>query len=339
MGNLLNRALGVVLGLALIEWIGPLMVTLDPNPARAVADFHTLFNLVMAVLFLPLLGPFARLLVQCDAAGRAVAYTDPSQAIYLDLRRREDAAAQSRSPALRARRCAWSMCSRPCCAARFRNALDRGDRKQVSAETKRLDDVLDRLDTAIKEYLTALDPDSLDDRRTIRRLAEILAFTTNLEHAGDIVRTRPDRARLQTAEARAVSFSVEGQAEIRAMFERLDQQSARGGGGVHDRRPTRGPAASLAEEEVFRDLETRATEDAFRRASVPAGSKAVETSALHLDALRDLKPDQHAPRPRPRRLGVSFRASASCCRAACGGARRRRGHSDYSAAWSTTRLP
>src|SRR5712671_7731801 len=62
-GNLLNRIVGVALGLAVLNWIGPLIVTIEPDAARAVADFHTAFNLVMAAMFLPLLRPFARLLV------------------------------------------------------------------------------------------------------------------------------------------------------------------------------------------------------------------------------------------------------------------------------------
>ena len=65
------------------------------------------------------------------------------------------------------------------------DSLDRGDRKRVT-ETKRMDDVLDRLDRAIKEYLTSLDIDALDDADH-RRMSEIIAFTTNIEHAGDIV--------------------------------------------------------------------------------------------------------------------------------------------------------
>src|SRR5438477_5300887 len=57
-GNLLNRIVGVALGLALLDWIGPLMVTIEPDAARAVADFHTAFNLLTAALLLPLLQPF-----------------------------------------------------------------------------------------------------------------------------------------------------------------------------------------------------------------------------------------------------------------------------------------
>jgi Na+/phosphate symporter len=44
-------------------------------------------------------------------------------------------------------------------------------------ETARMDNVLDRLDTAIKEYPTSIDTDALDGTDH-RRLSEILAFTT-----------------------------------------------------------------------------------------------------------------------------------------------------------------
>src|SRR5438132_12670700 len=46
-GNLLNRLVGVALGLALLDWVGPWLVTLEPDGGRLVADFHTAFNVVM----------------------------------------------------------------------------------------------------------------------------------------------------------------------------------------------------------------------------------------------------------------------------------------------------
>src|ERR1700722_6493533 len=41
VGNLVNRLIGVGIGVALLNRIGPVMVTIEPDPARAVADFHT----------------------------------------------------------------------------------------------------------------------------------------------------------------------------------------------------------------------------------------------------------------------------------------------------------
>src|SRR6185312_15114107 len=135
-GNLINRAVGVALGVGFLNWIGPWMVTLDPNAARAVADFHTVFNLVMAALFLPFLGPFARFLVWLLPA-RAVP-TDPSVPVYLDEAARETPAIALAGAAREALRMADVL------EAMMRNALDaldRGDRNRVSA-AKGLDDVL-----------------------------------------------------------------------------------------------------------------------------------------------------------------------------------------------------
>jgi len=279
VGNLVNRLIGVVLALAAMNWIGPWMVTMEPDPGRAVADFHTLFNLATAVLFLPLLGPFARLLVKALPARAAAA--DPSKPIYLDEDAREMpsiALAGAAREALRMVDVLAEMLRGGC------DGLDRGDRKAL-AECKRLDTVLDRLNGALKEYLAALEPDTLrteDDRR----LLEILAFATNLEHAGDIV--SKGLVGLATKRLRrGLAFSVEGQAEIRLMLDRLDG-NLRTAAAVFMTDDPRAARRLLAEEEVFRDLEARATEGHFAR--IRAGRvESRETSALHLDVLRDLK--------------------------------------------------
>jgi phosphate:Na+ symporter len=278
IGNVLNRAVGVVLGLALLPWIGPAMVTFDPNAARAVADFHTAFNLVTAVLFLPLLGSFARLL-RWMLPARAVP-TDPSQPIYLDLNAREMPAIALARAAREALRMADVL------EAMLRNALDaldRGDRNQASA-VKGLDNVLDNLCREIKIYLTGLDPEALDESDNAR-LAEILAFVTNIEQAGDLVEKGLASAAAKRLK-RGLSFSVEGQSEIRAMLERLAGNVA-SAAAVFMTDDARAARALLGEKEVFRDLEARATEAHFAR--IRAGRiESVETSALHLDALRNM---------------------------------------------------
>ena len=278
MGNLLNRAVGAVIALAAMRWIGPWMVVFDPNSARAVADFHTAFNLVTAVLFLPLLGPFSRFLKWMLPA-HAVP-TDPATPIYLDENAREVPAIALAGAAREALRMADVL------ETMLRNALDAlaGDRKQVGA-TKSLDDVLDRLCREIKTYLTTLDPDSLDESDN-RRLSEILGFVTNLEHAGDIV----EKGLVSVASKRlkrGLAFSTEGQAEIREMVERL-AGNVSAAAAVFMTDDPRAARRLLAEEQVFRDLEARATETHFAR--IRAGRvESVETSALHLDVLRDLK--------------------------------------------------
>jgi phosphate:Na+ symporter len=279
IGNLVNRLVGVVVALALLNWIGPLMVTIEPDNARAVADFHTLFNLATAILFLPLLGPFARLLVKAMPA--SATSVDPSKPIYLDEAAREMPAIALAGAAREALRMADVL------EAMLRNALDaldRGDRNRVSA-TKGLDDVLDRLCREIKTYLTELDPDTLDAADN-RRLGEILAFVTNIEHAGDIV----EKGLVAVASKRlkrGLSFSAEGQTEIREMLERLANNVATAAA-VFMTDDVRAARGLLREKEVFRNLEASATETHFAR--VRAGRiESRETSSLHLDALRDMK--------------------------------------------------
>jgi phosphate:Na+ symporter len=176
IGNLLNRLVGCILGLALLGVIGRWLVAFEPDASRAVADFHTLFNLVMAALFFPVLGPLARLLRRLLPA-RAVP-SDPSRPVYLDQDALEIPAIAIAAASREALRMADVL------EAMIRAALeglDRGDRKSI-AETKRLDDVLDRLNSAIKAYLTSLDHETIDGEDD-QRLPEVLAFITNLEQA------------------------------------------------------------------------------------------------------------------------------------------------------------
>ena len=161
LGNLLTRALGVAGALALLEPIGRLMVVVDPDPARAVADFHTVFNLIVGGLFFPLLTPFAALLrrllpSRVDAA-------DPSRPLYLDSVARETPVVALGGAAREALRLADVL---EAMLQGLRDALERGDRRRV-AETKRLDDVLDRLNTAIKAYLTGARPGGDDRSRSL----------------------------------------------------------------------------------------------------------------------------------------------------------------------------
>jgi phosphate:Na+ symporter len=279
LGNLLNRAVGCALGLALLGKIGPWLVAIEPNVAREVADFHTLFNLVIAALFFPVLRPFARLLRWMLPAHAAPA--DPSLPVYLDQSALEVpslALAAASREALRMADVLETMLQGAL------DALASGDRKRI-AETKRLDDVLDRLNSALKAYLTSLDHETLDADDD-RRLSEILAFITNLEHAGDIAE-RGVAANLAKQVKRNLAFSPQGSGEIREMLQRL-VKNVRAAAAVFMTDDVRAARGLLGEKEVFRDLETRATEAHFAR--VRAGRvESVETSAQHLDMLRDLK--------------------------------------------------
>src|ERR1700761_8531252 len=164
LGNLLNRVVGVAVALALLDQVGPALMRLEPDASRAVADFHTAFNLIVAAVFLPLLRPSAPLLTQLIPT--RIEPSDPSRPLYLDPAARELPPVALAGAAREALRMADVL------EAMLRgagDALEKGDRNQIAA-TKRLDDTLDRLNSAIKEYLAGFDPDTMaeaDNRRLL----------------------------------------------------------------------------------------------------------------------------------------------------------------------------
>src|SRR5258707_8319164 len=86
---------------------------------------------------------------------------------------------------------------------------------------------------------------------------------------------------------RGVSFAEASREEIREMIERLIS-NARAAAAVFMTEDARAARQLLGEKEVFRELESRATEAHF--GGVRARRRdSVETGRLHLDIVRDLK--------------------------------------------------
>ncbi len=276
LGNLLNRLLGCILALVLLHRIGPLMAQLDPDPARAVADFHTGFNLILAALFLPALGPYAWVLRKLLPA--RVAAEDPSRPRYLDQTALETPAIALAAAAREALRMADALEAMLTGAA---EALAGTDRRRI-AEVRRLDDVLDRLNSAIKAYLTRLDPETLTeaDHRT---LSQILVFATNLEAAGDVV-DRDVMGHAAKRLKRGVPLTEEERAEVRRLLGRL-AATVRAAAAVFMTGDARAARQLAAEKEAFRDMEAAATRAHF--AGLRVGHR--DMAPLDLDLLRELK--------------------------------------------------
>jgi phosphate:Na+ symporter len=279
LGNLINRVVGVAIALALLPILGPWLVTVDPDNTRVVADFHTGFNLVLALLFFPLLGPYAALLRRL--LPNRIDTAEPGRPLYLDPAAIEVpmvALGAATRESLRMADALESMIQG------FRDALQRPDRRQLT-ELKRLDDVLDTLNTAIKSYMTSLPEDAMTDADH-RRAMDVLAFATNLEHAGDVV----DKGLLGIVAKqikRGLVFSQPEATELQRIADRLIA-NVRAAAALLVTGDDRAAKLLAAEKEAFRAVEAEATAAHFARLRSGAVQSA-ETSALHLDALRDLK--------------------------------------------------
>ncbi|HVC63028.1 MAG TPA: Na/Pi cotransporter family protein [Acetobacteraceae bacterium] len=278
IGNLLNRLLGVVVALALLPRMAPLWVAIDPDPVREVADFHTAFNLLLAVVFLPLLGPWASLLRQMLPA--RVEPDDPGRPRYLEQAALETPPIALAGAAREALRMADALEIMLTGAA---DALTGSNRQRI-AEVRRLDDVLDRLNNAIRAYLTSLDADALTEADD-RRLSEVLVFVTNLEAAGDVV-DRAVMGYVARRVKRGVPLPVAEQAEASKVLHRL-AGTVRAAAAVFMTEDARAARLLVAEKEAFREIESAATAAHFAGLRGTAGP--AEAGALNLDLLRELK--------------------------------------------------
>src|SRR5438552_6698430 len=82
VGNLCNRLVGVVLVAPFLHPIADAMRDFQPDMARMTAEFHMAFNVLLAVVFIGLLDPLARLLEKLFPTRKDAA--SPASPRYLD---------------------------------------------------------------------------------------------------------------------------------------------------------------------------------------------------------------------------------------------------------------
>ena len=152
-------------------------------------------------------------------------------------------------------------------------------------EGRRLDDVVDRLNGAIKRYLTGLDGAAMGEADH-RRVEEVLVFAHNLEHAADVVERNLMGAAAKRLK-RGMVLSAADEAALLALVDRL-AANVHAAGAVFMGGDVRAARALAGEKEVFREAEAVATQAHFARLR-EGGSGAGEAGALQLDVLRDLK--------------------------------------------------
>ncbi len=182
LGNLLVRAAGSVVALPLLPAIAGLLQYVEPAAARLTVNFHTAFNLALAVVFLPFTNHLASLLYRLfpDPAPAA----DPAKPVHL-----QEAALDSASVAL-ANATRETLRMADMFETLLREAIEvfrSGDRHRA-AEISRTERIMDRLGAAIRRYLAEIGNEQpLDDEDEGARGQEILSAVINLEHAADIV--------------------------------------------------------------------------------------------------------------------------------------------------------
>src|SRR6202163_2363165 len=182
VGNLLVRLSGAVLALPWLTPLAALMQRLLPAQERLAVNFHLLFNLALAAVFLVNVDRVAGLLLRwLPDPPRPL---DPGRPLYL-----ERAALDSASVAL-ANAVRETLRMSDLAAAMLDGALELLRPRELSFADRIIenDRAARQLGGAIRSYLAAIGGEqTLDDRREGAKGQEILAAVINFEHIGDIV--------------------------------------------------------------------------------------------------------------------------------------------------------
>ena len=275
LGNLLFRVAGAAVVLPFIGLIAPWLSLIEAEPARQIANFHTLFNLALAAAFLPFTPAMewllARMLPERPGAEGVVEpkYLDPNV-----VEKPSMAIAGATREVLRVADTVETM---------LRGIVDilKNDDQKLLETMRPLDDEVDTLQEAIKLYIAKVTRNALDEDDR-RRCAEVLAFATNLEHIGDII----DNDMLDMAQKKIrkkLTFSEQGWNELSTLHDRILNQmqlaiSVFVSGDIATARQM------IREKEHFRELELKGGQSHMER--LRSGRvESIGTSALHIDLL------------------------------------------------------
>ena len=279
VGNLINRILGILIVLPFLRPVASYLLAWQPDLAKLTAEFHVVFNVATAIVFIGLLDPMAALLKRL--LPDRVQEANPARPRYLDETALETpslALADAARETLRMGDMVETM------LRKVMTAVMTNDRALVDQVSK-TDNAVDGLDEAIRLYLTKLTRGSLDEREG-KRAMEIISFAINLEHIGDII--DKNLSELATKKIkRRFQFSPEGAEELSAFHKRI-MDSLRIAFGVFMSGDAGEARKLLAEKAALRNAELAATETHLDRLR-EGRPETIETTSLHLDVLRDLR--------------------------------------------------
>lgn len=279
VGNLVYRLIGVIISVPLLSFAYPYLVLLSAEPSQQIINAHMFFNIGLCLLFIWTVRP----------VGRLIAFMMPVPRESVDMwapRNLEASFLETPSVAI-------GMAARE--TLRMGDLVEnmltqtidvfRTDDMALRAAIVKSDDQVDKLHEEIKLYLTQLSREELDDDDS-RRAIEIITFTTNLEHIGDII----DKNLMDLAEKKArghLQFSDAGLAELTNMHEKL-MDTLRLSLSVFMSTELNDARQLVGRKDQFRQLELDGIDQHLQRLRSGEVSS-IQTSSLHLDILRDLK--------------------------------------------------
>ncbi len=211
-GNAGFKIIGAILFAPFLGYLPELLGRISEDPARLIVNFHTLFNFTLAFIFVPLVPLAARIwerIIQPSTSS-----TDDDTPKFLD----ENSIGTPVLALACATREVGRMAETVDTMLRGVSECLRSDDYSNVDELIELDDRVDTLYDEIKSYVTRVSRQEIDQAES-DRVVEILMFTTNLEHMGDIIESL--LGALVRRSKKEISFSKEGLADLLELNQKL----------------------------------------------------------------------------------------------------------------------
>ncbi|WP_373086502.1 Na/Pi cotransporter family protein [Sneathiella sp.] len=280
LANFICRLVIVLVSIPFIEVLAHYIAMFEPSPARQIVNFHTALNLACALIFLPFIGPLSRLtekLLPQDTVGDPNAPTP----LYLDKAALESpqlAMANAVRDTLRMGDVLETMCRD------LKQLLETGQ-PHYFKKIRDADNVIKEFDKAIKNYLTKLGRESLDEQDETR-CNEILNFTTALDHIGNIVVMNM----LELIETSAKHQIVQSPEDLKDVVRILDlaTMNLRLSFSVLMTSDAATAVSLIQRKQRFRKVERQAVSDHLKRLRSDELMDQ-EASAVHLSLLSDMR--------------------------------------------------
>ena len=271
------KILGVLLFIPFAGVFESLIALTAPDVPRQIANAHTLFNVILAAVFLPFThlaaDLFTRLVPDRAVPATGAIYLNPqtidTPAVALGQALREtlrmgDVVLQSLRDSL--------------------TVLERND-ERLMREVIARDDVIDRLEEDIKQFLIGLGQQSLTEEQAERETALIFVIA-NLEEIGDVVEKNLMELAAKKIEGHHV-FSGQGWAEIRELHVKVVENLELAMSALASQDP------SIAEKIIRHKAVVNVLERQLRQTHIhrlhEGLRESIDTSSIHLDLLANLK--------------------------------------------------
>ncbi|NKL77782.1 Na/Pi cotransporter family protein [Rhizobium leguminosarum] len=277
LGNLAVRTLGCLIALPLAGYGAELIQMLPFGPAKLPVDAHLAFNLLLAAVAWPFSRPLAVLMTRL-VPDQAEPESAPK---YLDAQELSTPVVALAS-ATREVLGVGDLIERM--LIRVSEGFEQGDASKL-AEIPALEERVDRLQQAVKVYLSKLGREGLSDENA-RRSIVVIDYAINLEHMGDIIEKG-----LAEQVAKKISlglkFSEDGHQELRKLFD-LTIDNLRVAQTIFVTRDFNLARQMMEVKVEVRRMEKQSAERHLERLR-DGRADSLQTSSLHLDMLRDLK--------------------------------------------------